>query len=292
MNMSRHRSITCNKGLFHLRTEHSSYMFRVTPQGQLEHLHYGARVCDADAGALSLKRVLPYGDSVLYPGGGAADCLDVLPMEWSGSGRGDYRPSPVELVSESGSWTTDFCYVNHELREGSAPMTCGLPTAYGGDMTLVVTLRDAAAELELRLFYTTYPAEDVITRRAELRCLRGYVNLKKLMSLSLDLAERELVMTTFTGGWICEAHRQDRAVKGTLINESRTGFSSNRANPGFILSERGADEQRGRVWGFNLVYSGGHMSCVSGRCASCAASARTGSSGGSRAARALRRRRR
>ena len=67
-------------------------------------------------------------------------------------------------------------------------------------------------------------------------------------------------MTTFTGGWICEAHRQDRAVKGTLINESRTGFSSNRANPGFILSERGADEQRGRVWGFNLVYSGGHMS--------------------------------
>lgn len=264
MNMSRHRSITCNKGLFHLRTEHSSYMFRVTPQGQLEHLHYGARVCDADAGALSLKRVLPYGDSVLYPGGGAADCLDVLPMEWSGSGRGDYRPSPVELVSESGSWTTDFCYVNHELREGSAPMTCGLPTAYGGDMTLVVTLRDAAAELELRLFYTTYPAEDVITRRAELRCLRGYVNLKKLMSLSLDLAERELVMTTFTGGWICEAHRQDRAVKGTLINESRTGFSSNRANPGFILSERGADEQRGRVWGFNLVYSGGHMSCVSG----------------------------
>ena len=70
MNMSRHRSITYNKGLFHLRTEHSSYIFRVTPQGQLEHLHYGARVCDADAGALSLKRVLPYGDSVLYPGGG------------------------------------------------------------------------------------------------------------------------------------------------------------------------------------------------------------------------------
>ena len=49
MNMSHRRSITYDKGLFHLRTEHSSYMFRVTPQGQLEHLHYGAPVRDADA---------------------------------------------------------------------------------------------------------------------------------------------------------------------------------------------------------------------------------------------------
>ena len=92
MNMSHRRSITYDKGLFHLRTEHSSYMFRVTPQGQLEHLHYGAPVRDADAEALSLKRTMPYGDSVLYPGGGAAYCLDVLPLEWSGAGRGDYRP--------------------------------------------------------------------------------------------------------------------------------------------------------------------------------------------------------
>ncbi|MFR3290614.1 MAG: glycoside hydrolase family 36 N-terminal domain-containing protein [Lachnospiraceae bacterium] len=70
-------------------------------------------------------------------------------------------------------------------------------------------------------------------------------------------------MTTFTGGWIREAHRCERAVEGTLVNESRTGFSSSRANPGFILSEREANEEHGRVWGFNLVYSGSHASCVS-----------------------------
>ena len=263
MNMSRRRSITFDKGLFHLRTEHSSYMFRLTPQGQLEHLHYGARVFDADAAALALKRAVPYGDSVLYPGGGAACCLDTLPMEWSGPGRGDYRPSPVELKSKNGSRTVDLHYVNHELREGSVPMAGGLPTACGGDMTLAVTLRDEAAGLELKLYYTTYPDTDVITRRAELRCLKDYVNLHKLMSFSLDLAERGLEMTNFTGGWIREAHAVLRPAEGELINASRTGFSSNRANPGFLLSERGAGEDRGRVWGFNLVYSGGHMSCVS-----------------------------
>ena len=263
MNMSHRRSITYDKGLFHLRTEHSSYMFRVTPQGQLEHLHYGAPVRDADAEALSLKRTMPYGDSVLYPGGGAAYCLDVLPLEWSGAGRGDYRPSPVEFVTDSGSWTADFEYVGHTITPGSTETRCGLPTAYGGDMTLAVLLRDEAAGAELRLYYTTYPDEDVITRRAELACTGAGLSIRKLMSLSLDLAERDLKMTTFTGNWIREAHRHDAAVEGTLINESRTGFSSNRANPGFILSERAADERRGRVWGFNLVYSGNHMSSVS-----------------------------
>lgn len=263
MNMSHRRSITYDKGLFHLRTEHSSYMFRVTPQGQLEHLHYGAPVRDADAEALSLKRTMPYGDSVLYPGGGAAYCLDVLPLEWSGAGRGDYRPSPVEFVTDSGSWTADFEYVGHTITPGSTETRCGLPTAYGGDMTLAVLLRDEAAGAELRLYYTTYPDEDVITRRSELVCTGAGLSIRKLMSLSLDLAERDLKMTTFTGNWIREAHRHDAAVEGTLVNESRTGFSSNRANPGFILSERAADERRGRVWGFNLVYSGNHMSCVS-----------------------------
>lgn len=263
MNMSHRRSITYDKGLFHLRTEHSSYMFRVTPQGQLEHLHYGAPVRDADAEALALKRTMPYGDSVLYPGGGAAYCLDVLPLEWSGAGRGDYRPSPVEFVTDSGSWTADFEYVGHTITPGSTETRCGLPTAYGGDMTLAVLLRDEAAGAELRLYYTTYPDEDVITRRSELVCTGAGLSIRKLMSLSLDLAERDLKMTTFTGNWIREAHRHDAAVEGTLINESRTGFSSNRANPGFILSERAADERRGRVWGFNLVYSGNHMSCVS-----------------------------
>ena len=263
MNMSHRRSITYDKGLFHLRTEHSSYMFRVTPQGQLEHLHYGAPVRDADAEALALKRTMPYGDSVLYPGGGAAYCLDVLPLEWSGAGRGDYRPSPVEFVTDSGSWTADFEYVGHTITPGSTETRCGLPTAYGGDMTLAVLLRDEAAGAELRLYYTTYPDEDVITRRAELVCTGAGLSVRKLMSLSLDLAERDLKMTTFTGSWIREAHRHDAAVEGTLINESRTGFSSNRANPGFILSERAADERHGRVWGFNLVYSGNHMSCVS-----------------------------
>jgi alpha-galactosidase len=46
---------------------------------------------------------------------------------------------------------------------------------------------------------------------------------------------------------------------GVFVNESRTGSSSNKHNPGFLLCENSASENHGRVYGFNLVYSGNHF---------------------------------
>ena len=43
-----------------------------------------------------------------------------------------------------------------------------------------------------------------------------------------------------------------------VVNESLTGASSNRHNPGFLLFEAGATEKAGQVYGFNLIYSGNH----------------------------------
>ena len=47
-----------------------------------------------------------------------------------------------------------------------------------------------------------------------------------------------------------------------VVNESVTGFSSHRHNPGFLLSETDAQEDAGRVWGFNLLYSGNHYAAA------------------------------
>lgn len=46
---------------------------------------------------------------------------------------------------------------------------------------------------------------------------------------------------------------------GRIENASFTGTSSSRANPFFMLSARGAGETHGRVYGFNLIYSGNHQ---------------------------------
>ena len=262
-NMWKANAITFDKGLFHLRTTECSYLFRVTPHGHLEQVWWGAAVRGEDADALCLKRTAVYGSSVLYRAGDETYSLDTLALEWSGSGRGDYRCPPVELSGDTGA-TTDFRYVSHEIREGCAPMEGGLPQSYGGAETLSVLLRDEVCGGELTLYYTVYPAENVITRRAALRNAGGgTMELHKLMSMSLDLAQRELVMVSFGGGWIGEAHRCDRPVApGMLGNESRTGSSSNRVNPGFLLRRGDTTEERGDCWGFNLVYSGSHYECV------------------------------
>jgi alpha-galactosidase len=79
------------------------------------------------------------------------------------------------------------------------------------------------------------------------------------MSLMVDLYDERFRMLTLDGSWIKEAHLHERPVEyGITVNSSTTGASSNRHNPGFILAEGDAMQDTGRVFGFNLVYSGNH----------------------------------
>ncbi|MCQ2558823.1 MAG: alpha-galactosidase, partial [Oscillospiraceae bacterium] len=86
------------------------------------------------------------------------------------------------------------------------------------------------------------------------------VTVRRLMSSAMDLPG-SFCMTTLNGSWIAEAHKQIVPVGASrVVNESVTGFSSNRHNPGFLLSEPDATEDSGIVYGFNLIYSGNHYS--------------------------------
>ena len=238
-------------GVFHLGTETWSYLFKINAYGIPEHLHFGAPVQTADAEAFVCRPGLGWGGSVLLQAGDTASSLDALPLEWSGSGRGDYRESPVELAGKP----TDFRYDSFRIVEGGIPMSCGLPQAHGALETLEVTLKQAGAEL--KLYYTAYPT--ALVRRSVLKNTDDApLCVSKLMSFSVDLPGT-YTMATFNGGWIAEMRRCDTPVgAGRVVNESLTGASSNRHNPGFLLYELDATEAAGRVYGFNLVYSGNH----------------------------------
>ena len=243
-------------GVFHLQNETASYLFRARPEGFLEQLHFGEPVALEDADALAVRPGLGWGDSVLYDEKSNACCLDVLPLDWSGAGRGDYRESPVELSVQGSPVTTDFCCESFQIHEGCAPIACGLPQS-GDGQTLELVLFDAVHRLRLHLYYGVF--ETAFTRRAVLENSGdGPVTLHKLMSFCVDLPG-EYRMHTFNGGWIAEAHRQTaEAGRAGAVNESVCGDSSNRSNCGFLLAEPDAGETCGRVYGFNLVYSGSH----------------------------------
>ena len=256
--------INVTDSLFSLETNHTSYLFRVTEHGHLEHIHYGARLPLGEVSSLTTKRVIMHGSSVLYDTAkGSAYCLDNIPLEWSGVGCGDYRQTPIEVKLSNGTYRTDFVYESHEILSGCVPMET-LPSAYDDEdlsQTLRLTLLDHSAALELQLYYTVFPNVDVITRRAVL-VNHGVceVFIRRLMSMQLDMENEGYSLVTFDGAWIKETHRHDRKLQyGQFVNSSTTGASSNRHNPGFLLYADGATESNGKVYGFNLVYSGNHF---------------------------------
>lgn len=255
-------SITYDKGVFALDTDRTSYIFRVTKFRHLEHIHYGERVRASDAEALSVKHDIQLGSSVMYDESDDCYCLDNLCLEWSGVGRGDYRQTPIEAKMPDGSFSSDFLYDSHEIVRGCLPMH-SLPAAYDDEnaaQTLIIRMRERDRAVTLELYYTVFPASNVISRRCviENNC-EGDISLRRIMSMSLDMPDRGFLMHSFDGGWIKEAHRHVRPVEyGIYVNSSTTGASSNRHNPGFLLSEKNTGEDFGRAWGFNLVYSGNH----------------------------------
>lgn len=263
-------ALTSDEGpVFHLQGGGISYLFRVTKYGHLEHVHFGARVelgsepFDSVA-ALAVKRPAN-GEGVKYHPDDTSYNLDRLPSEYSGLGKGDYRLPAIETTMPDGTFVTDLRYVSHAVHEGAVPCLDGLPTALAADgpcRTLQVDLADG--DLGATLYYTIFPESNVVTRRTVLsNRSEATLRVRRLMSQLIDLPDRGFDLVTFDGAWIAEAHKHVRPLApGIYVNSSITGFSSNRHNPGVLLARRGCGEDRGEVYGFNLVYSGNHYTAV------------------------------
>ena len=243
--------IECKDGLFHLKNHALSCLLRVNRYGLLEQVHFGAPVKTEDVEALCPQAGLGWGSSLLLNDKDTGSCPDAMSLAWSDSGRGDFRESPLEMDGKS----TNFTYVNHQVLKNAPVMGSGLPQTHGEGETLEIIMEQRGARL--KLYFTLY--ETAMTRFAVLENTGDApIALHKLMSFSMDLYGC-YTMTTFNGGWIAEMQRCDTTVgMSRVVNESATGASSNQHNPGFLLSEEGASEDAGRVYGFNLIYSGNH----------------------------------
>ena len=152
--------IFCKDNLFLLKNDSFSYLMQADGYGLLRHIHFGAPVRPEDAMALSCRPGLGWGSSILLDDSDSSSGPDFLALEWSGSGRGDYRESPLELDGTS----TDFRYVRHNVYGGNVPMTSGLPQAEGAEETLEIILEQPG--LRLKLYYTLF--ETALTRRCVL----------------------------------------------------------------------------------------------------------------------------
>lgn len=267
---------------FLLETKNTSYCFRVTQTGHLEHLYYGRKITipeEKNAEILVEKHAFAPGNTNIYRGMGSDKAytaaqnasekqesgqfsLEDICLEMSSYGKGDIREPFVEVIHADGSYTSDFLFEEARIGKGKEPYRT-LPGSYdenGAADHLCVTLKDSAYDLLLELHYYVYEDCDVITRSARLiNESSDAVRLTRLMSMQLDLDASGFIFTTFTGAWAREMKRTDiRMQSGKCVNASYTGTSSNRANPFVMLAGTKTSQDMGDCYGFNLIYSGNH----------------------------------
>jgi len=241
---------------FSLSNARISYLFRVSPEGLLEHLHFGSRVKASRLYPSGPKRVyrscvLEFQDSKDYN-------LSDVPQEFPVFGTTDNRFPAFHAINSDGNSTHIFLYSGHEVLKNK-PRLDGLPSARGGESeTLLISLIDQVTKLTIELSYTIYANHDVIARSARIvNNGDAPMTLSHSMSSCLDLPAGNYDLLHLRGTWGREMNEERMQVpSGRFILESANGTSGNVHNPFVALMDRTTTENSGRVFGTAFVYSG------------------------------------
>ncbi|MCM1533430.1 MAG: alpha-galactosidase [Corallococcus sp.] len=251
--------ITIKNNVFRLDTDNTSYIFKVTEYGYLQHLYYGAKVGEIDDYAvLCDKQGSGQGTSVFFKDGNGKTFPDNTCFELSASGRGDYRESAIKIADERDSSVCEFTYKGYELlNDFELPE---LPCSRGKEQTLAVYLSDEARLVNVALYYSTHVDSDVIAKSVSVTNNGSErIRLLRVMSSQLDLCRDDLILDTLDGAWGRERQLNSENLRcGITKTDSKRGISSNCHNPYVVLRAKDSNRFYGEAYGFNLIYSGNH----------------------------------
>ncbi len=256
--------ITYNDGIFIIETENTNYIFSVENTGFPEHIYYGRKL------RLPLSSLLGMREKHLKAPHMAARCskeysefsLSDTLLEFSTEGKGDYRvPLIAVSLSKKGDRTLELRYDSHTITDGIVRLKgLRLPQAIGTESeaeTLAVTYIDKSRKIKLITYYTSFYKADVITRRSVIvNDSSSPINVRSLLSSSLDLRARGTSITSFSGRWGKEKGIKERVMdEGEIVIESRTIQSGETDST--IIIENGKD-----TYLSGLIYSGAFRTTV------------------------------
>lgn len=243
---------------FSLGNGRISYVFRVSPEGILEHLYFGEYVDPLNP--LSAVSRREFRCATVDFQGIDNYSLDDTPQEYPLYGNSDTRYPAFHAINGAGNSTNLLLYHSHEIVE-QKPTLESLPSSRGAaqaSQTLVVTLRDSVSQLSVQLFYSVFKHHDVIARSVVIgNDGDTSVVLKNAMSATLDLPSGDYELLHLRGSWAREFEEERMSVPmGRFVIESSRGTSSNVHNPFLALMSRGTNQTHGDVYGTALMYSG------------------------------------
>ena len=235
---------------FHLCNGQVSYIFEVSPEGIVEHCHFGGAVSEIEQLPIKTRRL--YRACSLFFQDVPNYNLNDVAQEYPVFGSSDHRHPAIHIVNDEGNSTHVFRYQSHQVLDAKADVD-GLPSAHGGDKdesaSLMIVLKDEQAQVSVELYYTIYAEHDVISRSAKVinhGCKS--VVLKGVMSSCLDLPVVDYDVLHLTGSWGRELHENRFALpKGRFVIDSANGTSGNAHNPFIAIMERSCSERQGNA---------------------------------------------
>lgn len=256
-----------NGRLFTLQTKDSSYQMFADDKNVLLHLYYGEKIGEENLSSLIFNTDMGFAGNPEEAGSDRTYSLDTLPQEVPSSGVGDYRDDMVRIRQVDGSCAADFRFDSYEILDHSYAVP-GMPALYDTEEekgeTLVITMKEKASGVVLKLFYGVFENENVITRAARLENHgETAIELEKMLSFSMDLMYENYEMIYFSG-----RHAMERTAERIPVQRAKVeigsirGTSSHHYNPAVILCEEGADETHGSCIGACLVYSGNFVAAA------------------------------
>ena len=246
-----------------LHTKNTTYQMQIDRYGFLLHLYYGKRT-DGCMDYLLTYYDRGFSGNPYDAGSDKTYSMDSLPQEFPSLGTGDYRTPACIIKNTDRTYSSDFRYVSHTVRDGKYALD-GLPAVYADPeeaQTHEVVLEDRVTGVRAVLLYGTLPEYDIITRSVRIiNASKGHISVKKLAPACLDMLCGQYDFITFYG-----RHAMERNVQRTPVGHgvskigSLRGASSHQYNPAVIVAEHDTTEDAGGCYGMAFVYSGGFQS--------------------------------
>ncbi|KRL65771.1 alpha-galactosidase [Companilactobacillus versmoldensis] len=253
-------NVSAEPNVFHLQTDHTSYIFQIMENGDLGQVYYGALIHSKDSYQnLSQREIHDATPAV------SEELNDLQPelvkKEYAGFGKGDFRYPAFQLIQGNGSRVSEFKYQSYKIVDGKERLT-DLPASFDDQaddvQTLMVTLKDSLTGMLLVLNYTVFPHQDVIVRSSKfINESSQDIKINCAYSAQIDLPDADYDLIQFSGDWARERHLYRNHLRpGSQGVSSLRTASSHQQNPFIMLARPQANEDHGDAFGFNLIYSG------------------------------------
>jgi len=252
------KMIKTNGNTIHLMGRDISYIMFKNEAGDMLHFYFGKKISDMDYSEMKEEWAEEYGfASNEIP-------LDVYPQEYPAYGYSDLRNPAYQVINENETAISRLKLKEYRIIENSAAFVKDMPCLFKGNSradTLELTLYDDVINLEVRLYYTVFDEYNIIARNSVIVNMGGSnIKIMSAYSASLDLPIGDYEMVHFAGAWGRE--RDMMTTKLTMgmkaEAENARGGSGSQVNPFVMIKNGYADEDKGEVYGFSLIYSGNH----------------------------------